>query len=103
MVQFLDKVVDMPVVVQRVDQVVDVLVVQVPQFIDGENAATCCLWNSGEVPQIQFIARVCRHSSSQQRRVPTVQIVQPSGGLVAVKGVLAVFQHFSRSSGLSRT
>ena len=33
-VQFMDKVVDMPVV-QCVDKVVDVPVVQLPQFIDG--------------------------------------------------------------------
>ena len=82
-VQFLDKVVDMPVVVQRVDKVVDVPV-QVPQFIDGLDVAVIMhrqlVSRSVEVPQIQFIARVCRHSSSQQRRVPTVQTVQPSGG-----------------------
>ena len=41
-VQFLDKVVDMPVVVQRVDNVVDVPVVQVPQFIDGWTSLRSC-------------------------------------------------------------
>ena len=83
-VQFLDKVVDMPVVVQRVDKVVDVPVVQVLQFIDGLDVAMILqrqvVSRTVEVPQTQFIARVCRHSSSQQRRAPTVQTVQPSGG-----------------------
>ena len=84
MVQFLDKVVDMPVVVQRVDKVTDVLVVQMPQFIDGVDVSAIMqrqvVSGTVEVPQIQFTARVCRHSSSGQRRVRTVQTVQPSGG-----------------------
>ena len=83
-VQFLDKVVDMPVVVQRVCKVVDVPVVQVPQFIDGLDVAVIMqrqvVSGTVEVPQTQFIARVCRHSSSQQRQVLTVQTVQPTSG-----------------------
>ena len=59
-VQFLDKVVDMPVVVQRVDKVVDVPVVQLPQFIDGLDVAVIMqrqvVSRTVEVPQIQFIA-----------------------------------------------
>ena len=68
MVQFLDKVVDMPVV-QRVDKVVYVPVVQVPQFIDGLDVAVIMLRQvispTVEVPQIQFIARVSDSSSTQ--------------------------------------
>ena len=83
-VQFLDKVVDMLVVVQRVDTVIDVPVVQMPQFIDGMDVPSIMQRQvvSGivEVPQIQFTARVCRHSSSAQRRVLTVQTVQLSSG-----------------------
>ena len=83
-VQFLDKVVDMPVVVQRVEKVIDVPVVQMPQFIDGMDVPVIMQrrWVSRtvEVPQLQFIARVCRHSSSAQRRMPTVQTVQLSSG-----------------------
>ena len=105
-VQFLDKVVDMPVVVQRVDKVIDVPVVQMPQFIDGMDVPVIMQrrWVSRTVPQIQSIARVCRHSSSAQRRVPTVQTAQLSGGWWRWRVFfLAFFPHFSRSSGLSRS
>ena len=72
-VQFLDKVVDMPVVVQPFDKVVDVFVVQVPQFIDGLDVAVMMqrrgVLHTVKVPQTQFIARVSGHSSSQQRQV----------------------------------
>ena len=83
-VQFLDKVVDTPVVVQCVVKVAEVPVVHV---LGGAASAVPVVvdvsvimqrrWVSRTVesPQIQFIAGVCRHSSSQQRRVRTVQTV----------------------------
>ena len=49
-----------------------------------------------EVPQIQFIAGAGGHVRSQQRRARFQR-------MVAVKGVLSVFPHFSRSFGLSRS
>ena len=45
-----------------------------------------------EVPQIQFIARVFRHSSSTQRQVRTMQTVQLSGGYGGDEGVFGVEQ-----------
>ena len=75
-VQFLDKVVDMPVVVLRVDKVVDVPVVQVPQFIDGLVVAVIMqrqvVSRAVEVPQIHFTDRVLDLPVVHGDVVPTV-------------------------------
>ena len=95
-VQFLDTVVDMPVIVHvvlvvlktlevpQLQYLIKVLDVFFVQFIDGLDVPVIMqrrlVSRTVEVPQIQSIPRVCRHSSSAQRRVPTVQTVQLSGG-----------------------
>ena len=81
---------------QYLDKVFDVFFVQ---FIDGVDVPVIMqrqvVSRTVEVPQIQFIARVGGHSSSQQRWALGFQ--------QGVMGVFAVFPHFSRSSGLSRS
>ena len=103
-VQFLDKVVDVPVVVQCVDKMVDVPVVKVLGHTAGAVLAVMdvaviiqrlvVVSRTVEVPQIQFIAPICGHSSSQQRQVRTVQTVQLSPW-VAVYGGEAAMMGFS--------
>ena len=85
--QYSDKVVDVPVV-----QVVVVPQVQLCSYGRRcDHAATLGL-ATVEVPQIQFIAGVSGHSSSQQRRV------RFQHGYGGDEGFLALFCHFSRSS-----
>ena len=109
-VQFLDTVVDMPVIVHVVFVVLKTVEVPQLQYRQGgrcllraghrrfgrpcDHAATLSLQQG--VPQIQFTGRVVDIPVVQQRRVHSFQ---QCWVMAAVKLFLAVFAHFSRSSG----
>ena len=85
-------------------EVIDVLVVQVVIWTRSLTCPLCAttgVSRAVKVPQIQFIAGIGGHSSSQQRRGCTVQTVQ----LAAWCGVWrwgGLFSRSSRSSGVER-